>query len=83
MNVKEAQSGRKLRWTGGPFMAHMMRMPMKVELTLEPRGDHTNATITFKTSMMISPLMRKMTGLNFGDEAPATMRKLKQAAEAS
>ena len=82
LKFKEAEAGRKLRWTAGPFMAYMMMMPMKVELNLEARGDQTTATITFKTNPMISPIMKMMTGLNFGDEAIATGKKLKQASEA-
>ena len=39
-------------------MAHMMRMPMKAELDLQPRGETTTATITFKSNPMIAPLMR-------------------------
>lgn len=81
IKIKEAEQARKLRWTAGPFMAHMMRMPMRVELNLEPRSGGTRATITFKTNPMIAPLMRMMTGLNFGQEAPATAQRLKQAAE--
>ena len=82
LKFKEAEAGRKLRWTAGPFMAYMMMMPMKVELNLEARGDQTTATITFNTNPMISPIMKMMTGLNFGDEAVATGKKLKQASEA-
>ena len=82
LKFKEAERGHKLRWTAGPFMAYMMMMPMTVQLDLEPRPDHTSATITFKTNPMIAPLMKMMTGLNFAEEAPATAQKLKQAAEA-
>ena len=82
LKFKEAEAGRTLRWTAGPMMAYMMMMPMKVELNLEARGDQTAATITFKTNPMISPIMKMMTGLNFGDEAVATGKKLKQASEA-
>jgi carbon monoxide dehydrogenase subunit G len=81
LKFKEAEKGRTLRWTAGPFMAYMMMMPMKVELDLEARGDQTAATITFKTNPMIAPLMKMMTGLNFGDEAVSTGQKLKAASE--
>ncbi len=37
LKFKEAEKGRTLRWTAGPFMAYMMMMPMKVELNLEAR----------------------------------------------
>lgn len=83
LKFKEAEKGRRLRWTAGPFMAYMMMMPMKIQVDLEPRGDNTSATITFKTAMMIAPLMKMMTGLNFGDEAQATVQKLKQVVEGS
>jgi carbon monoxide dehydrogenase subunit G len=82
LKFQEADKGRTLRWTAGPFMAYMMMMPMKVQLDLEPRGDQTSATITFKTNPMIAPLMKMMTGLNFAEEATATAQKLKQATEA-
>lgn len=83
LKFKEAEKGRKLRWTAGPFMAYMMMMPMKIQVDLEPRGDNTSVTITFKTAMMIAPLMKMMTGLNFGEEAPNTVQKLKQVVEGS
>ena len=69
LKFKQAEAGRKLRWTAGPFMAHMMMMPMKAELNLEARGEQTAATITIKTNPMIAPIMKMMTGLNFADEA--------------
>ena len=80
IKIKEAEHARRLRWSAGPFMAHMLRMPMGVELLLEPSGDATQATITFKANPMTAPLMRRMTGLNFGEAAPGTMQKLKQVA---
>lgn len=83
LKFKEAEKGRKLRWTAGPFMAYMMMMPMKIQVDLEPRGDNTSVTVTFKTPMMIAPLMKMMTGLNFGEEAPNTVQKLKQVVEGS
>ncbi len=82
LRIKEAQQGRRLRWAAGPAMAHMMRMPMHVELDLEPRGESTAATITFKANPMIAPLMKMMSGLNLGAEAPNTVQKLKQVVEA-
>lgn len=83
INIKEATPGRTLRWSAGPFLAHMMRMPMGVQLDLEGQGDATDVTITFKTNPMMAPIMKMMTGLNFSDEAPATMRDLKAAVEAA
>ena len=64
-------------------MLHMMRMPMTVRLELEPSGENTQATITFKTNPMVAPLMGMMVGLNWAEEAPATAAKLKQAVEAA
>lgn len=83
INIKKAERGRLLHWSAGPFLAHMMRMPMFVDLELEPRGDSTQATITFRTNPMIAPIMKMMTGLNFSEEAPNTVQKLKQAVESS
>ncbi len=81
INIKEADAARKLKWSAGPFLAHMMRMPMQVELNLEGRGEGTTARIVFKTNPMIAPIMGMMTGLNFVEEAPATVRDLKAAVE--
>ena len=81
LSFKQAEPGQLLAWSAGPFMAHMMRMPMHVELALEGRGDSTTAPITFKSNPMIAPLMGMMTGLKFADEAPATMEALKAAVE--
>ena len=83
MKIKEAESGRLLRWNAGPFLAHMMGMPMKVQLDLAPRGEGTDATITFKINPMIAPMMKMMTGLNLGEGAPRTVQRLKQASESA
>ena len=61
----------------------MMRMPMKAELDLQPRGETTTATITFKSNPMIAPLMKMMTGLNFKEEAQNTVQKLKATVESA
>ncbi len=81
INIKEADAAHRLKWSAGPFLAHMMRMPMQVELNLEGRGESTTATIVFRTNPMIAPIMRMMTGLEFAEEAPATVRDLKAAVE--
>ncbi len=81
LKIKDAEAGRLLKWSAGPFLAHMMRMPMIVELNLEGRGESTTASITFKSSMMMAPMMGMMTGLKFADEAPATVQALKAAVE--
>ena len=82
LKFKEAETARTLYWSAGPFMLHMMHMPMTVRLELEPRGENTQATITYKTNPMVAPMMKMMVGLNFAEEAPATANKLKQAVEA-
>ncbi len=35
IRIEETEERRKPRWTAGPFLAHMMRTLMYVELTLE------------------------------------------------
>ncbi len=79
LNIKEADAGKRLKWSAGPFIAHMMRMPMIVELTLEARGESTTATISYGSNPMMAPLMGMMTGLKFADEAPKTVQALKAA----
>lgn len=83
LKFKESERARTLYWSAGPFMLHMMRMPMTVRLELEPRGENTQATVTFKTNPMVAPLMKMMVGLNWAEEAPATVAKLKQAVESA
>jgi hypothetical protein len=83
LKFKDAERGRTLFWSASPAMLHMMHMPMSVRLELAPRGEHTQATIIFKTNPMAAPIMKMIVGLNFGDEAPTTAAKLKQAAEAA
>ena len=83
LKFKEVETARTLYWSAGPFMLHMMHMPMTVRLELKPRGENTEATITFKTNPMVAPMMKMMVGLNFAEEAPATARKLKQVVEAA
>ena len=83
IKIKTVEVNRSLRWTAGPFLAYMMMMPMKVEFDMQPRGEGTEVTITYKSNPMIAPLMRMMTGLKFADEAPATVAKLKQVAESA
>lgn len=81
INIKDARKGRRLYWSAGPQMAHMLGMPMHAEIELAGDEKQTQATITFKSNMMMGPLMRMMTGLDFGEEAPQTVSKLKQAVE--
>jgi hypothetical protein len=81
LNIKEAEAGKRLKWSAGPFIAHMMRMPMIVELTLEARGESTTATISYGSNPMMAPIMGMMTGLKFADEAPKTVQALKAAVE--
>lgn len=54
LKIKEADASRRLKWSAGPFLAHMMRMPMIVELNLKAQGESTTASITFKSSMMMA-----------------------------
>ena len=81
LKIKKADHGQRLKWSAGPFLAHMMRMPMQVELNLEGRGERTMPRIVFKTNPMIAPIMGRMTGLEFAEEAFATVRDLKAAVE--
>lgn len=83
LKFKEAERDRTLYWSAGPFMLHMTHMPMSVRLELEPQGEKTQATLTFKTNPMVAPMMKMLVGLNFAEEAPATVSKLKQAVEAA
>lgn len=83
LKFKDVERGRTLYWSAGPFMLHMMHMPMTVRLELEPRGENTQATITYKTNPMVAPMMKMMVGLDWTEEAPATVAKLKQAVESA
>ena len=83
LKFKEAEMARTLYRSAGPFMLHMLHMPMTVRLDLKPRGENTEARITFKTNPMVAPMMKMMVGLNFAEEASASAEKLKQTVEAA
>ncbi|NQW17020.1 MAG: SRPBCC family protein [Chloroflexi bacterium] len=82
INVKEATTGKKLRWAAGPPMMLAMGTGMRGTLEFTPSGDSTKVNLTMVTPMMFAPMMKMMTGLNTGDEMTKTIGKIKEVAEA-
>ena len=66
-----------LRWTAGPPLARRLRLSLKGELRLEPRGDATYATAIFTTPRLATPLLRRMSALDFHHEAARTLMRLR------
>lgn len=81
IKVVEAVPARRLRWNAGPAMAHMMRMPMRGTLELEPQGQRTHATLKMKTPMMMVPMMKMLSGINAKREMEDSISRIKSESE--
>lgn len=77
----EAVSGQKLSARVGPAFAHALGIAMRVELTLEPRGHATTATVGFTCTPIMGPLQARISGINLDEHAQSTVQRLKEAAE--
>ncbi len=79
---KTVEPNRQQSWNGGPAMAHMMMMPMRASVTIEPAGE-SGSTVTFrgKIPMMLAPMMKAMSGLDFAEEVVTTTNNIKELAE--
>ncbi len=78
--IHEAVPGRKLSARVGPAFAHALGIAMRVELTLEPSGEATAATVEFTCNPITGPLQRRISGMNLDEHAQATAQRLKEAA---
>ena len=81
IKVVEAVPGRLLRWNAGPGMMHMMGMPMRGTLELEPRDGSTHVFLKMVTPMMMAPMMGMMSGLNPNEEMTKTIERIKRESE--
>lgn len=77
-------TNRQIAWNAGPAMAHMMMMPMRVSISIDPAGENASkVTARFKSAMMIAPMMKAMSGLDFSEEVVTTASNIKEQAEAA
>lgn len=82
MKVKEVVPNQRVRWNGGPPMAHMMGMTMRGTLELRPfDSGSTRVTLRMVTPMMMAPMMKMMSGLNAKEEIDKSIKELKRQAE--
>jgi uncharacterized protein YndB with AHSA1/START domain len=81
--IHEAVPGRKLAARLGPAFAHALGIAMRADLTLEPSGEATTATVGFTCNPITGPLQRKVSGMNLDRHVRATAQRLKEAAEAA
>ncbi len=81
--IHEAVPGQKLSARVGPAFAHALGIAMRVELTLEPSGEATTATVRFTCNPITTPLQRRISGMNLDEHVRATAQRLKEAAEAA
>ncbi len=82
LRFKTVEANRQLSWDAGPAMAHMMMMPMRVSITIEPAGESgSTVNARFKSAMMIAPMMKMMSGLDFSEEVVTTANSIKELAE--
>ncbi len=75
--------GQKLSARVGPAFAHALGIAMRAELTLEPSGEATAATVEFTCNPITGPLQRRISGMNLDKHVRATAQSLKEAAEAA
>jgi uncharacterized protein YndB with AHSA1/START domain len=78
--IHEAVPGRKLNARVGPAFAHALGIAMRAELTLEPSGEATAATVGFTCNPITGPLQRRISGMNLDEHSQATAQRLKEAA---
>ena len=84
LRFKTVDTNRQLAWNAGPAMAHMMMMPMKVSISIDPAGDDASkVTARFRSAMMIAPMMKAMSGLDFSEEVVTTVNNIKEQAESA
>ena len=81
LKFKKVEVDHELAWDAGPGIAHMMMMPMRVSVSIEPAGEGSTVTARFKSAMMIAPMMKAMSGLDFSEEVVTTVNSIKQLAE--
>ncbi len=81
--IHEAVPGQKLSAIVGPAFAHALGIAMRVELTLEPRGEATTATVRFTCNPITGPLQQRISGMNLNEHVQSTVQRLKEAAEAA
>ncbi len=81
--IHEAVPGRKLSARVGPAFAHALGIAMRVELTLEPSGEATTATVKFTCNAITGPLQRRISGMNLNVHVQRTVQHLKEAAESA
>ncbi len=78
--IYEAVPGQKLSASVGPAFAHALGIAMRVELTLEPSGEATTATVRFTCNPITGPLQRRISGMNVNEDVQSTVQRLKEAA---
>ena len=81
VTVQQATTGEKLSLTVGPAFAHALGIAMRAELTLQPVGEATGATIGFTCHPITGPLQRRISGMNLEEHVQSTAALLKEAAE--
>ena len=79
--IHEAVPGQKLSASVGPAFAHALGIAMRVEVTLEPSGEVTTATVRFTCNPITGPLQRRISGMNADEHVQSTVQRLKEAAE--
>jgi uncharacterized protein YndB with AHSA1/START domain len=83
LKVHEAVAERKLRAALGPFFAHRIGTPMRAEITVEPSGDGSNVSVEISCHPITGALQQRISGVDPGHEAPATLARIKELAEGS
>lgn len=81
MTVQEAVQARKLRFTVGPSFAHLLGIAMHVELTLEPKGESTEASIEFICHPILGSLQLAISGMDLDEHSKNSTRRLKDVVE--
>jgi Polyketide cyclase / dehydrase and lipid transport len=82
VRVTEATRGQRLRWKAGPPMLLAMGTGMKGSLDFQRAGNgSTRVVLKMKSPLMLSPMLKMMSGLNLKDEMTKTIGRIKELGE--
>ncbi len=65
----------------GPSFAHALGIAMHVELTLEPKGESTEASLDFICHPVLGTAQLAISGNDLDEHAENSMRRLKDIVE--
>ena len=78
LKVGRVLPGREVQWSGGPSMLLAMGSGMKGKLEFTQAGEGTKVNLTMVTPMLLTPMLKMMSGLDPSDEMTKTIENIKK-----